>query len=621
MVVLVILDERALERARAFPITPDTRVVTLSSMADSVAALGAPVVVAGDADLGEDAFAGCARFVEAFEAGLARSGCEALAPHVNNIYYFFVRPILWLLAAIARTTAGTNAEIVLFGGHPKVELPCVYGVAILEQNRAILARPSQVMNPYLYQALAPTHRVTFLAENALVLRLRRFARRLAVPTALMVKLVEKHLRARAAHGVVHSAVAATADHAGDDRADVVVPVRSAAQIRYVRGAVALLHARGYRVRVLVHQVLGDRQLALDAARSALPAQTIRSLMGARPLATFAAGWAKAIVRGAFGLVGTRASLRLGEPGAAFDVSLRQLTRDTRAFFNFDTWRDVLADGLDRHAPGARALLSLELTSSQAFQEAALAEARGMAFANVQIGPLEHIPHPALSVGGTFLTLSEDDARAFARLGVRNRGTCRFIGPLKYLGMIADAPKPVAAPTSWRTVLCLTQPYEYHNQIAVIRTLLAWLAAHAPQARLLVRLHGRDTVETYAAFRDDPRFVLGDPVSDIYDEMRAADVVVARTTSAIDEAIHLGVPFVSCAFSQFDRELELPYLDPASGLVCASPEALAARLSDWRGLDAAFAAMRARYLARAGSGSDAELIDRLIDVLALRPGGR
>ena len=58
-----------------------------------------------------------------------------------------------------------------------MEMPAVYGIALLEQYRSLMMRPSWSLNPYLYKALREHVAVDFISEPRLLIAAKRLSRR------------------------------------------------------------------------------------------------------------------------------------------------------------------------------------------------------------------------------------------------------------------------------------------------------------------------------------------------------------------------------------------------------------------------------------------------------------
>lgn len=140
------------------------------------------------------------------------------------------------------------------------------------------------------------------------------------------------------------------------------------------------------------------------------------------------------------------------------------------------------------------------------------------------------------------------------------------------------------------VLFATQPHEPDVNRLIIDTLVK---AGAQQGFVtVVRKHPRDK-ENYQS--GNSQQLIFDCNVDLYQQLAGADLVIARTSTILEECIYIGVPYLSCIFSEKDRAYSAEYLDPASGLVLSSAEQLAIELEAYNIVVSRFKLWRDEYL--------------------------
>jgi hypothetical protein len=140
------------------------------------------------------------------------------------------------------------------------------------------------------------------------------------------------------------------------------------------------------------------------------------------------------------------------------------------------------------------------------------------------------------------------------------------------------------------VLFATQPHEPYVNRLIIDSLVK---AGVQQGFVtVVRKHPRDKQDYHCG---NSRQLIFDRSVDLYHQLAAADLVIARTSTILEECIYIGVPYLSCIFSEKDRAYSADYLEPTSGLVVNSSEQLTNELEAYDIIISRFKLWRNKYL--------------------------
>ncbi len=618
MKLVVITDSSGLEWVKRHSADDPLEIVTFSWLAAACRDTGRVVHLAEDPGPLE-AEADCAAFTDTFYDAFSSDPDFAafIEPHVNSAYYVAFRPLCWLVRTVRqRLAAGGVADLVLIGGHPRVFLFTVYGIDLFEQNRAVLARASWFFNPYLAQVFEGKTRIVFEADPLWRQWAAKGLRRIAALAGSTVMMLRRHWHEWRRNDAPAQETATTGR-------DVLFPVRSLSQLRCVAPLARRLASRGWRPVLVVHQVMAHPQSTLAAAPSLCPDAVIVSLFhNANPLAALMVAMRSGAkgLRRAFGGKGEKVAFRCGDE--VVSVPAQDLVCEFFLFTHYAAYAGLLARVLARlpsKVGSPAAMISTELVGGQAFIECTAARAAALPVVTIETGNQERIPQPVSVVADYMLALSPANASACNALGQRNRGIAEYVGPIKYLDWLGQANSGSVLSEPPRRLLVLTQPYDYGTWERILGDLLDWIQSTGRRdLSLCLRLHPRDNHAFYARAAASESVEYSDPSQDLHSAIAAADLVIGRTSSALEETLYIGVPFLSCLYTEFDRAFGGDFLEPASGLVCYDGNGLRDRLNDLPRVGRSFLAFRKQYIG-AGTMTDPEAIVAAVEKRIVRTG--
>lgn len=200
--------------------------------------------------------------------------------------------------------------------------------------------------------------------------------------------------------------------------------------------------------------------------------------------------------------------------------------------------------------------------------------------------IQEIHMPCISWGRHFL-VNDSSELSLQNYSVLNNQSITYSGSPKYTAIL-DLKKDTQK--HMKQVLFATQPHEPEVNRSIVQALIE--QGKKQSFEVVVRKHPRDR-EAYQF--DAGLGVVFDSNSSLYQQLADSDLVISRTSTILEECIYIGVPYLSCLFSEKDRSYIAEYLSPTSGLVLNNLDKLLIELEDYDSLVRKYRKWREDYL--------------------------
>lgn len=162
----------------------------------------------------------------------------------------------------------------------------------------------------------------------------------------------------------------------------------------------------------------------------------------------------------------------------------------------------------------------------------------------------------------------------------------------YLGNITYREQAQIA-SCLKRIIYFSQPYDFTNQKEIIRKIFAALDGFDHDIELIVKLHPRDSANNYNDIKN-LQLVKSGCVSN-EDLMKESDFVISRCSSVLHDALMLGVPYIACTFTQYEKEFSPPYLADLLDVRVNNYGELESRISNFEQYQYKFLIRRNNYL--------------------------
>ncbi|WP_254277481.1 hypothetical protein [Halomonas sp. 3H] len=229
------------------------------------------------------------------------------------------------------------------------------------------------------------------------------------------------------------------------------------------------------------------------------------------------------------------------------IDYRWLLQELRAVSVVYFYKEILTVSVKQPV---KRLLSFEISGRAAAFETAEMRKKNIPSVSYQTVVVSSKPLVFFPLHDIFLSDSSVSNKNAKSIGSIREGECLFKG----VHNISEGVSPVSGKS---IVTFFTQPYEHEVTLLIIKEIADW--ARQKNSTLNVKLHPRDS-ESYYKEIIDYKEVEVTGGSNPTHVINSSDIVVTRTSSVAKEALLLGKPIILCLFSDFDKKVEVDFIN-------------------------------------------------------------
>lgn len=476
---------------------------------------------------------------------------ECVEPHINGIYEYVVSKVNSIIYTLD-VLIDVNDQVVLIGGNKNFKIASYYGVKSPEFNRNTFINRGEILNPLLFDALSVKCSVNYVEDPLISVAVKYFFRiNLLYFFSYFLSLF------KFISGCIKSNDKNGFDKLKNKRC-VIFPVRSNPQFDYVDSVAKSIS----EAESDIHAVVVYSEMLLGKSffsRIVNPLYSVISLFKVKYIYLFLLLPFEMLLQS----IKSYYDLKKYSPvivnfsDFSYSLSLRFLSFENMAFPHVYLYRKLLGRAVQEIVKKKCfynvTMCSTEMIGIQAFLERSIGVAYLHKFSNIQTAAISGNYYPIKVVGDNTFCISESDSNNFNTHGIDNKGVARYIGALKYLG----GSNQNVGNGVLKTILFATQPYESQLTFQFLEELSYWIKSNSLDVKLRIRIHPRDDIRFYDLL-SGVEFV--SDTETVVQSVLTSSLVLTRTSSVVLDAIALKVPFVVCKLSNFDRNMDVNYLN-------------------------------------------------------------
>ncbi len=517
-----------------------------------------------------------AECVQLYTECVVNSGSEILNSFLNNGYYYGAATIAGVCNNIHKVLSEKLVTGVDLCAGPSEKYMPVYFTAWGESSKNILTS-GNCFYPYVKQSLAGSYKHKCIEGSRFIHSLqsksKRFLRFLFIPLLCCIYSLRKLRR--------NSQWLSNNDLLKITKPKSYFIIRTQHQLNVAKNIIASLDLKPENVILVELESLSSAGLLAQLKKSGY--KVISPYAGFSGLLLSVASLFKAYywitliqvnaMKGAFTFQGV-------------DYRLKDIMTDAAIQPQVFIYKALIARLSRSLESGVRSrVFSFEQVSPQAYLDnRVLDEITDLFFVKSTL--IQTINIPCICWGRRFLVNNKNELD-LGDCSYLNGDSVIYNGSPKYsaiLGLKKSLPKSV------KQVLFATQPHEPDVNRLIIDTLVK--AGAQLGFVTIVRKHPRD--KEHYQYSHSQQLIF-DCSIDLYQQLANADLVISRTSTILEECIYIGVPYLSCIFSEKDRAYSAVYLDPVSGLVLSCAGQLATELEAYDKVFSRFKLWRDKYL--------------------------
>jgi hypothetical protein len=513
----------------------------------------------------------CTIFTEKFEKNdlLSRYSSD-IEPHINGIYEYVISSINNILFTI-ESVATEQDVICLIGGHHKLRIGACYAVKSPEFNQNVFFDRADVLNPFLFEALKSSNKRVKYHQSFLITTLFKYVARVVLLFCYSFLFTLKKYIV----GCINTKDKQFNIFKNNDSDYILFPVRSNPQFDFASSIAQSIVSSGSKIKplVLYYEMLMGAPFYSRLSNTTYPYISLFRYEYILTLLFLPISIMSNVVKLYLSLR-KQPSLLLFSEGYSYSLPLSYLVFENLAapqVYFYEKLLDKIISSLsDNHNINIHGVCSTEMIGTQAFVERAVTLKYRLKIVNIQTSVVYDNYYPVKAVGNKTFCLSEKTASNFNEVGINNKGHAEFIGKLKYLTS-NEVPSNKVLSNKVRgltIILYASQPYEPELTCQFLLELSHWLNENRKTVKLRVRLHPRDNIAHYSALKN-VEFVLNDET--IAESIKSASLVLTRTSSVVLDAIGYKIPYFVCKLSNFDLNVNLPFLKHAELTVSTAKE--------------------------------------------------
>jgi hypothetical protein len=243
------------------------------------------------------------------------------------------------------------------------------------------------------------------------------------------------------------------------------------------------------------------------------------------------------------------------------------------------------------------VLSTELVSEYVHFESTAAKYSGHPYLTFQAFAVEASDAVNLALGDGMIVQSESLRQEISELFPSISKKVWYFGDLDYREEVLNF-------EHLRRVVFFSQPYDLDSQQKIVSYLCDSVFKLHSDTEIIIKLHPRDNIENYSKFRQ-VKFVRNGEVSN--DELISeCDLVVSRCSSILHVALMLGVPYLACTFTSYERNFSPPYLSDELGVRVFSLEEMNSKINFYLEYSRQYACRRKNFLCKQEKPFDFDL---------------
>jgi hypothetical protein len=515
-----------------------------------------------------------AECVQQYTESVLESDLNILNAFLNNGYYYGVATIAGVCSYIKAVLTEYNITSVELHGAPSGKYMPIYFTAWGESSKNILTS-GDCLYEYVAESLQGSHEIK-LIESSFVSKLLRKSKRgvryFLVPLICFVYSLRKLRLKRSKLSLPNNL------SVGGPKNFFIV--RTQHQLNVAQNVIASLGLKPEDVVLVEMESLSSVGLVDSLRQSGYRVLSPYSGLAGLVLSSVS------LVRTYFWVI----RIRMNEIVSRFsfegvDYQLKDIMLDAAIqpqIFIYESLINKLSRSLGDSFRSK--VFSFEQVSPQAYYDnKALNHAADVFFVKSTL--IQNIHMPCICWGDRFL-VNDKSELSLSDYSYLNGTSVTYNGSPKY-SAILNLKKTL--PKNAQCVLFATQPHEPDVNRLIIDTLTKIGAEQGFVT--VVRKLPRDK----AIYQDDSKQLVFDSRAGLYQQLADADLVIARTSTILEECIYIGVPYLSCLLSEKDCAYSAEYLDTASGLVLNSLEQLGIELEAYDKLVSRYKKWRNSYL--------------------------
>lgn len=517
-----------------------------------------------------------AECVQQYTESVLEPDLEIFNSFLNNGYYYGVATIAGVCAYINSVLAGQHITSVELHGAPNGKYMPIYFTAWGESSKSILTS-GDCFYEYVAQSLVGLYEIKLMDSgfvSKLLRRSKRILRFILVPLICFVYSIRKLRLNRQKHS--QSPLSKTIEP------DTYFIVRTQHQLNVAKNVIASLNLKPENVVLVEMEGLSSVGLADNLKNSGYKVVSPYAGLSGLFLSLVS------LLRAYWWIVRIRMTTKIGSFSFGnVEYRLKDIMLDAVIQPQIFIYEALMARLSRTIAEGLQSrVFSFEQVSPQAYFDCkALHKVADLYYVKSTL--IQAINIPCISWGKRFFVNDKSEL---------NLGDCSYLngssviynGSPKY-SAILDLKKTL--PKRLKRVLFTTQPHEPDVNSLIIEALLK--AGTRQGFETIVRKHPRDK----GSYRNaSGQGLVFDSNTDLYQQLADADLVVARTSTVLEECIYIGVPYLSCILSEKDSAYSAEYLNPVSGLVLIQAEQLCIELEAYDTIVSRYKLFRKKYLA-------------------------
>jgi hypothetical protein len=202
------------------------------------------------------------------------------------------------------------------------------------------------------------------------------------------------------------------------------------------------------------------------------------------------------------------------------------------------------------------VLSTELVSEYTYFEEMAAKLSGARYYTAQAFSLAASDAVNLVMGEGIIVQDEILRNEIVKIFPDMRERVFYLGNITYREHAQIA-------SCLRRIIYFSQPYDFENQREILRNIFSTLERLDHNVEFIVKLHPRDSADNYNGIKN-LQFIKSGCASN-ESLITESDFVVSRCSSVLHDALMLGVPYIACTFTQYEKEFSPPYLADELGV--------------------------------------------------------
>jgi hypothetical protein len=493
-----------------------------------------------------------------------------IEPHINGVYEYVISSINNILFTIESVVTEQDV-IYLLGGHHKLRIGACYAVKSPEFNKNVLFDRADVLNPFLFEALQSSNKRVKYHESFFIVTLFKYVARVFLLFCYSFLFTLK----KYVVGCINTKDKQSIIFKDNITEYILFPVRSNPQFDFASPIAHTIVSSGAKIKplLLYYEMLMGESFYNRLSNATYPYISLFRYEYILSLLFLPISIMSNVVKLYLSLR-KQPPLVLFSEGYSYSLPLSYLVFENLAapqVYFYEKLLDKIISSLSDNNINIHGVCSTEMVGTQAFIERAVTKKYRLKIVNIQTSVVYDNYYPVKAVGDKTFCLSEKIAENFNEVGINNKGHAEFIGNLKYL---TSNEAPSNKVRNLTTILYASQPYEPELSCQFLLELSHWLNENMQTVKLRIRLHPRDNIAHYLALKN-VEFVLNDET--IAESIKSASLLLTRTSSVVLDAIGYKVPYFVCKLSNFDLNVNLPFLKHAE-LTVLTPKELTTKLS-------------------------------------------